>query len=194
MLAASDAAAVSPQRALLNQYCVTCHNERVKTAGLVLDKADVDHVAADPALWEKVVYKLRAQAMPPVKNPRPDQATYDGFRIWLENELDKAGSAHPNPGTTVSYHRMNRTQYQNAIRDVLNVNIDATSFLPEDPKLYGFDNIGGAIKMSTDLLETYITAAHRISEAALGIYRGPQQETYELQWNINQNERIIRQA
>ena len=189
--AAPTAAAVSPQRALVNKYCVTCHNDTMKTAGLVLDKADVDHVAADPALWEKVVYKLRAQAMPPVKMPRPDQATYDGFRIWLENELDKAGAAHPNPGTTVSYHRLNRTEYQNAIRDLLNVNIDTSSFLPEDATIFGFDNIGGAIKMSTDLLETYMRAAQRISEAALGISRGPQQETYELQWDVNQDDRSM---
>jgi hypothetical protein len=188
---APTSAAVSPQRALLNQYCVTCHNDKLKTAGLVLDKADVDHVGADPALWEKVVYKLRAQSMPPVKLPRPDQGTYDGFRIWLENELDKAGAAHPNPGTTVSYHRLNRTQYQNAIRDILNVNIDATSFLPEDATIFGFDNIGGAIKMSTDLLETYLKAAQRIGDAALGISKGPQQETYELQWDVNQDDRAM---
>ena len=189
--AAAAAAAVSPQRALVNKYCVTCHNDTMKTAGLALDKADVDHVAADPDLWEKVVYKLRAQAMPPVKMPRPDQATYDGFRIWLENELDKAGAAHPNPGTTVSYHRLNRTEYQNAIRDLLNVNIDTTSFLPEDATIFGFDNIGGAIKMSTDLLDTYMRASQRISEAALGISRGPQQETYELQWDVNQDDRTM---
>jgi len=189
--AAAATVGVSPQRALVNKYCVTCHNDTMKTAGIVLDKADVDHVAADPALWEKVVYKLRAQAMPPVKMPRPDQATYDGFRIWLENELDKSGAAHPNPGTTVSYHRLNRTEYQNAIRDLLNVNIDTTSFLPEDATIFGFDNIGGAIKMSTDLLDTYMRASQRISEAALGISRGPQQETYELQWDVNQDDRTM---
>jgi len=189
--AAAATAGVSPQRALVNKYCVTCHNDTAKTAGIVLDKADVDHVAADPALWEKVVYKLRAQAMPPVKMPRPDQATYDGFRSWLENELNQAGAAHPNPGTTVSYHRLNRTEYQNAIRDLLNVNIDTTSFLPEDATIFGFDNIGGAIKMSTDLLDTYMRASQRISEAALGISRGPQQETYELQWDVNQDDRSM---
>ena len=189
--AAAAAPTVSPQHALVNKYCVSCHNDTMKTAGIALDKADVDHVAADPALWEKVVYKLRAQAMPPVKMPRPDQATYDGFRIWLENELDKAGAAHPNPGTTVSYHRLNRTQYQNAIRDLLNVNIDTTSFLPEDATIFGFDNIGGAIKMSTDLLDTYMRASQRISEAALGISRGPRQETYDLQWDVNQDDRSM---
>jgi len=188
---APAAAAISPQRALVNQYCVSCHNDKLKTGGVVLDKADVDHVGIDPVLWEKVVFKLRAQSMPPVKAPRPDQATYDGFRIWLENELDKSGAANPNPGTTVSYHRLNRAQYQNAIRDLLDVHIDATTFLPEDEKIFGFDNMGGAIKMSTDLLDTYLKAAQRISDAALGLSNRPRQETYELQWDVNQDDRTL---
>jgi hypothetical protein len=191
---APAAAAVSQQRALLNQYCVTCHNDRLKTANVSLAAADVDHVAVDPALWEKVVGKLRAQSMPPVKRPRPDQATYDGFRVWLENELDKAGAAHPNAGTTASYHRLNRTEYQNAVRDLLGVNIDATRFLPEDVKLFGFDNIGGSIDMSTGLLEAYIGAARSVSNAALGIYRGPQSDTYDLQWDVNQDDRMLGHA
>jgi len=188
---APAAAAISPQRALVNQYCVSCHNDKLKTGGVVLDKADVDHVGVDPVLWEKVVFKLRAQSMPPVKAPRPDQATYDAFRIWLENELDKSGAANPNPGTTVSYHRLNRAQYQNAIRDLLDVDIDATAFLPEDEKIFGFDNMGGAIKMSTDLLDTYLKAAQRISDAALGLSNRPRQETYELQWDVNQDDRTM---
>src|SRR5437016_5933335 len=104
----------SPQRALLDQYCVTCHNERLKTAGVMFDKLDVQHVGQDAETWEKAVQQLRARSMPPVGRPRPDKTTYDGFRIWLENELDKSGAANPNPGTTVSYHRLNRAEYQNA--------------------------------------------------------------------------------
>src|SRR5262249_10545077 len=113
------ATASSPQRALLDQYCVGCHNERLKTARVLFVKIDVQHVGTDPETWEKAVQQLRARSMPPVGRPRPDKSTYDGFRIWLENELDKAAVAKPNPGTTVSYHRLNRAEYQNAIRDLL---------------------------------------------------------------------------
>src|SRR5262245_6370982 len=179
----------SPQRALLDQYCVTCHNERLKTADLMLDKMDVDHAARDPATWERVVQQLRARAMPPVGRPRPDKSTYDGFRVWLENELDKNAAANPNAGTTVSFHRLNRAEYQNAIRDLLAVEIDATTFLPEDPKSNGFDNMGGAIKMSPDLLETYMKAAMKISREATGVSVTPQLTTYKLEDDESQDDR-----
>ena len=179
----------SPQRALLDQYCVTCHNERLKTADLTLDKMDVDHVAKDAATWERVVQQLRARAMPPVGRPRPEKSTYDGFRIWLENELDKNAAANPNAGTTVSFHRLNRAEYQNAIRDLLAVEIDATTFLPEDPKSNGFDNMGGAIKMSPDLLETYMKAAMKISREATGVSVTPQLTTYKLEDDESQDDR-----
>src|SRR5262245_7645829 len=183
------AAVSSPQRALLDQYCVGCHSERVKTAGVMFDKADVQHVGTDPETWEKAVQQLRARSMPPVGRPRPDKATYDGFRIWLENELDKAAVAKPNPGTTVSYHRLNRAEYQNAIRDLLSVDVDATAFLPEDPASFGFDNMGGAIKMSPDLLETYMKAAMKISRDAIGVTTAPQQTTYKLEDDQAQDDR-----
>jgi Protein of unknown function (DUF1592)/Protein of unknown function (DUF1588)/Protein of unknown function (DUF1585)/Protein of unknown function (DUF1587)/Protein of unknown function (DUF1595) len=186
---APPAVASSPQRALLDQYCVTCHNDRFKTAGITLDKMDVDHVATDAALWERVVQQLRARAMPPIGRPRPDKSAYDGFRIWLENELDKAGAADPNAGTTVSYHRLNRAAYQNAIRDLLAIEIDATAFLPEDPKSNGFDNMGGAIKMSPDLLETYMKAAMKISREAVGVSVAPQLTTYKLEDDESQDDR-----
>src|SRR5947207_370864 len=147
-------AASSPQRALLDQYCVGCHNDAIKTAGIILDKADVQHVGTDPATWERVVQKLRAHQMPPAGRPRPDKNTYEAFRVWLENELDKAAVVNSNPGTTVSYHRLNRLEYQNAVKNLLDVDVDASAFLPEDPASFGFDNIGGAIKMSPDLMET----------------------------------------
>ena len=150
------ASASSPQRAFLDKYCVTCHNDRAKTAGIAFDKMDIQKVGADPATWERAVLKLRAHAMPPAGRPRPDKDTYEGFRIWLENELDKSFAASPNPGTTATYHRLNRAEYQNAIRDLLGVDIDASDFLPEDPASFGFDNIGGAIMMSPDLLDTYM--------------------------------------
>jgi uncharacterized protein DUF1592/uncharacterized protein DUF1588/uncharacterized protein DUF1587/uncharacterized protein DUF1585/uncharacterized protein DUF1595 len=186
---ATPAATKSPQRALLDQYCVTCHNERLKTADLTLDKMDVDHVTKDAATWERVVQQLRARAMPPVGRPRPEKSTYDGFRVWLENELDKNAAANPNAGTTVSFHRLNRAEYQNAIRDLLAVEIDATTFLPEDPKSNGFDNMGGAIKMSPDLLETYMKAAMKISREATGVSVTPQLTTYKLEDDESQDDR-----
>jgi hypothetical protein len=185
----APAVATSPQRALLDQFCVTCHNDRLKTAGITLDKMDVDHVAIDAATWERVVQQLRVRAMPPIGRPRPDRTTYDGFRIWLENELDKAGAADPNAGTTVGYHRLNRAEYQNAIRDLLAIDIDATRFLPEDPKSNGFDNMGGAIKMSPDLLETYMKAAMKISREAIGVSVTPQLTTYKLEDDQSQDDR-----
>ncbi len=186
---ASPLVTKSPQRALLDQYCVTCHNERLKTADLTFDKMDVDHVIKDAATWERVVQQLRARAMPPVGRLRPDKSTYDGFRAWLENELDKNAAANPNAGTTVSFHRLNRAEYQNAIKDLLAVEIDATTFLPEDPRSNGFDNMGGAIKMSPDLLETYMKAAMKISRAATGVAVTPQLTTYKLEDDESQDDR-----
>jgi cytochrome c553 len=187
--AAATPAAASPQRALLDQYCVGCHNERLKTADVMFDKLDLQHVAANADIWEKAVQQLRARSMPPVGRPRPDKAAYDGFRIWLENELDKAAAANPNPGTTVSYHRLNRAEYQNAIRDLLAVDVDATAFLPEDPASFGFDNMGGAIKMSPDLLDTYLKAAMKISKDAIGVTASPQLTTYKLEDDQSQDDR-----
>jgi mono/diheme cytochrome c family protein len=158
----------SPQRALLNRYCVTCHNQKLKTAGLTLDTMDVTNVSAGAEVWEKVVRKLRASAMPPVGRPRPDQATYDGFASWLETELDRAAAAKPNPGRTATFHRLNRTEYQNAVRDLLAVEIDAASLLPGDDAAFGFDNIGELLSVSPDLLDAYLSAASKISRLAIG--------------------------
>jgi hypothetical protein len=161
----------------------------MKTAELTLENLDVNHVATNAETWEKVVGQLRARAMPPVGRPRPDKNTYEGFRIWLENELDNAGIASPNPGTTVLYHRLNRLEYQNAIRDLLAVDLDTSAFLPEDPQLHGFDNMGGSIRMSPDLLDTYMKAAMRISRIALGMSVAPQMTNYDLEWDQAQDDR-----
>src|SRR5215510_12555728 len=113
----------SAQRALLDQYCVTCHNQQVKTAGLMLDKTDLNDIPGGAATWEKVVMKLRAGMMPPLGRPKPDQASIDAMVSLLESGLDKASAAHPEPGRA-SLHRLNRTEYGNAIRDLLNLEID----------------------------------------------------------------------
>ena len=158
---------VSAQRKLLDQYCVTCHNQRVKTADLMLDKMDVDHPSESAEVWEKVVRKLRGGMMPPQGMPFPDKPTTDGFISWLETSLDRAAAAQPNPGRS-SLHRLNRSEYANAIRDLLALNIDVTALLPADDEANGFDNIADVLKVSPSLLEQYLTASRQISSLAVG--------------------------
>src|SRR5262245_10184618 len=121
------ATAISPQRALLNRYCVTCHNDRLKTAGLMLDKLDVEKVNQDAPTWEKVIRKLRTGAMPPAGLPRPSDADKNTFAAYLENQIDRSAEGKPNPGRPVAVHRLNRAEYTNAIRDLLALDIDAES-------------------------------------------------------------------
>ena len=156
------------QRALLDRYCVACHNERLRTADLTLDTHDVTRIADAPDIWETVARKLRAGAMPPLPRTRPDAATYDRFVGWLEAELDRAAAAHPNPGRTEAFHRLNRTEYHHAVRDLLDLEIDVTELLPADGASYGFDNIAGVLGVSPTLLERYLAAARKISRVAVG--------------------------
>ncbi len=162
--------APSPQtpRALLNQYCVTCHNARLRTAGLALDTADVEHVGADAALWEKVAAKLNANAMPPAGRPRPSDEVRRAFITSLETQLDLAAAANPRYGRTATFHRLNRTEYQNAIRDLLALEIDATQWFPGDDAAYGFDNNAGVLTMSSTLLDGYLSAANKVSSLVVG--------------------------
>ena len=126
-------------RAVLNQYCVTCHNAKLKTANLMLDKTDLENVPAAAEVWEKVIRKLRTSAMPPAGMPRPAKAAYDSLATYLETSIDRAASAKPNPGTP-TIHRLNRTEYANTVRDLLAVDVDAETLLPRDDAGYGFDN------------------------------------------------------
>jgi mono/diheme cytochrome c family protein len=159
---------VTPARELVTKYCITCHNERLKTAGLLLDKADPDQVSNSADTWEKVVVQLRSRSMPPASMPRPDNATYDAVATWLESELDRAALARPNPGRPADLHRLNRTEYANAIRDLLNVEIDGTTMLPPDAQAYGFDTNADALSIEPALLDRYLTAAAKISRVAVG--------------------------
>lgn len=156
------------QQTLLERYCVGCHNEQLETGGLALDRHDVMQVAAEPAVWETVVRKLRAGAMPPVPRPRPDGVTYERFIQYLETELDRNALAEINPGRTEAFHRLNRTEYHNAVRDLLDLEIDVSALLPADGASYGFDNIAGVLGVSPTLLERYLAAARRISRIAVG--------------------------
>jgi mono/diheme cytochrome c family protein len=158
----------SPQRALLNRYCVGCHNQRTKSGNLSLDIADVDHIAAQPQVWEKVIRKLGAGMMPPVGLPRPDEAARDEFVAWLSTRLENAFDAHPNPGRTQTFHRLNRTEYRNAVRDLFSLDVEVTELLPADDSSYGFDNIAGVLKLSQSLMERYLSAARTIARIAVG--------------------------
>ena len=162
------AAAPGNHAALVQRYCVTCHNGRLRTAGLALDEVEVsaEHVVAHPELWEKVVRKLRSRTMPPVGRPRPAGAEYTAFASWLETTLDTAALAHPNPGRPL-LHRMNRTEYRNAVRDLLAVDADVSA-LPADDSTYGFDNIADALGVSPLLIESYVTTARKVSRLAVG--------------------------
>ena len=158
----------TPADALLAPYCVTCHNERLRTAGLALDSLDSSNVGSHPDVWEKVVRKLRGAVMPPVGRPRPAEAEYDRVASWLEAELDGAWAAAPDPGRTETFHRLNRAEYGNAVRDLLALDIDVDDFLQADDASYGFDNIAGVLRMSQSLMERYLAAARTISRMAVG--------------------------
>ena len=180
----------SAHQAVLNRYCITCHNEKLRTANLLLDKADIVNVAADAPVWEKVVRKLRAGAMPPEGMPRPDPATYNSFATYLETELDRASAANPNPGRT-AVHRLNRAEYANAIRDLLALEIEGGALLPPDESAYGFDNIAAVLSVSPLLLERYLTAARTISRRAIGDPDArPVFETYEVHKFLRQDDRM----
>ncbi len=170
---ATMAAAQSSPEATFTKYCVTCHNARLKTAGFVLDTADLRNVGAHAETWEKVVRKLRTEAMPPAGAPRPDRATYDSTAAYLETELDRAAAARPNPGNLPLLHRLTRTEYQNAIRDLLAVDalpkeMDYSLLLPADNASSGFDNISDLLFVSPTSMERYLDAAAKISRLAIG--------------------------
>jgi hypothetical protein len=157
----------TPDRAVLDRYCVTCHNSRTRTGGLALDTADVVRVAADAETWEKVVRKVRGRMMPPPGMPRPDEATYDALAVHLEGALDRAAAERPNPGRTETFRRLTRVEYQNAIRDILALDVDVSSLLPKDDASHGFDNVSNG-ELSPTLLERYLAAAQKVSRAAVG--------------------------
>ena len=173
-----DASGTAQVRAVLDRYCVSCHNGQLRTAGLLLDAMEVEQVGEHAEAWEKVVRKLRARAMPPAGRPRPDMATYGAVAEVLETALDRTAAADPNPGRTTT-HRLNRTEYANAIRDLLGLEVDGRALLPPDDADLGFDNMADILSMSPALLDRYLSAARKISRLALGDPSGePTTETY----------------
>jgi mono/diheme cytochrome c family protein len=187
-LPASAALALSEeqQQALLNQYCITCHNQKLKTGGLELDKLDLAHAGANAETWEKVVRKLRAGMMPPAGARRPDREALDALAAAVESALDRAASANPNPGRA-PLHRMNRLEYANAIRDLLAVQVDPATLLPADDSSNGFDNIADVLGVSPALLERYVSAAAKISRLAIGDPQtAPLDTTYTVKGDLTQ--------
>ena len=186
------ASGAESQRALLDRYCVTCHNQRLRTGGLALDALDLSRVGDAPAIWERVVLKLRGGMMPPAGRPRPDRQTYDGLRAWLEAELDRAAAARLEPGR-VPTHRLNRAEYANAVRDLLALEVDAAALLPADDTGHGFDNLAGTLALSPVLMERYLSAARRISRLAVGdpaIGPGFTSQVYAVPITMEQNDRM----
>jgi len=194
MRAAQVAPEASAVRAAVDRYCVTCHNSRATTPAtatdVVLDRADLSHVADDPALWERVVRKLRNGSMPPEGSPRPDRTTHDALLGFIESRLDRAAAERPNPGRP-AVHRLNRAEYANAIRDLLALEVDAAALLPPDDSADGFDNIADVLSLSPALLERYLSAAAKISALAVGSPKiTASSETYKVRGDMSQVEHL----
>ena len=186
--AATSAAPLDP--ALLNQYCVTCHNQRAKTAGLMLDTLDYQHIENDAATWEKVIRKIKTGMMPPAGARRPDRSALDAFANDIEKRLDLTAARNPNPGAP-ALHRLNRTEYANVIRDLLAVDVDVTALLPPDDATEGFDNIADALGTSPAFIQGYVSAAMKISRRAVGDRTLiPSQVTYSAPGGFSQERHI----
>jgi mono/diheme cytochrome c family protein len=186
---AAVASTAATQRALLDQYCVTCHNDRLKTSNLSLEKLDLATAGDHAEQWERVIRKLRAGVMPPPGIKRPPLAEYEALRDWLEAEIDHKAAAHINPGSVV-LHRLNRTEYANVVRDLLDLETDVTTLLPPDDSARGFDNVAGSLTISPTLLEAYTTAATRVARMAVGFWKTPTEATYLAPGDTSQNHHL----
>ena len=181
-------------RAMLDTYCVTCHNQRTRTAGLALDEVDAAAPHTTPEIWERVIARLRAESMPPPGRPRPDASTYHAVATALEAGIDRAWSAHPAPGRVNAVHRLNRTQYANAVRDLFALDplaFDVKSLLPGDDTADGsFDNFADVLTISTSNLERYLSAARQVTRLATGLPpANPRVETFEIPLHVVQDDR-----
>jgi mono/diheme cytochrome c family protein len=183
----------SSARAVLDQYCITCHNQRLRTAGLSLDPDTISatNPGANAEVWEKVISKLRAGSMPPPGRPRPDTATYRAVARSLENELDRAWAASPNPGRVSAVHRLNRAEYNNAIRDLFALDLDVKPLLPGDETADGsFDNFADVLSISTAHLERYLSVARQVTRLATGLAPAvPKLERFEIPLHVVQDDR-----
>jgi hypothetical protein len=188
--ASPDVPATASPREVVDRYCVSCHNQRLRTGGLALDGLDPTQVAAHAEEWEKVVRKLRMRVMPPVGARRPDEATYEALIALLETALDRSAASRPNPGGPLA-HRLNRAEYANAIRDLLTLDVDAAALLPPDDSAYGFDNVSDVLGVSPSLQERYLSAARKISALAIGDPEmAPRASTYRVRQDLSQNQHL----
>ena len=176
----------------MNQYCLACHNDVLRTANVSFQNIDLTDLSIHEGLPEKMLSQLRNRRMPPMEMPRPTDEIYDELVSWLETELDDLAAANPNPGRTDIFHRLNRAEYSNAVRDLLNIEVDVEEFLPaDDIDAYGFDNMADALTVSPALMERYLSAARKISRLAIGeTPLGPASETYEVPILLNQEDRM----
>jgi hypothetical protein len=186
---AGPTAAAEPAAALVQQYCTTCHNGRARVGGLSLDAVDIASPAAAPDVWERVIRRLATRSMPPHGSPRPDEAGYQRLAGWLEDELDRAHAATPDPGRS-PIRRLNRTEYANAVRDLLDLRVDAAALLPPDDAAFGFDNNADLLGMSPALIERYVAAADRVSALAVGAAASPGSQTYRVRQDRSQDQHI----
>jgi mono/diheme cytochrome c family protein len=191
---AAGAPTLAPAQAVFRQYCITCHNQKLRTAGLALDTLDATNPGVNASVWERVVEKLRAGAMPPPGRPRPDPATAHAVATWLETEIDRAWTAHPKPGRINAVHRLNRTEYNNAIRDLLALDrrsVNVRSLLPGDDTADGsFDNVADVLTISTAHLERYLSVARQVTRLATGLPpTSPTVETFEVPLHVVQDDR-----
>src|SRR5688572_10144857 len=179
-----------PSKQFLGPYCITCDKQRTKAGGVTVYALDVTNVGEHAAEWEKVVVKLRAGLMPPTGMPRPAAAVMESFTGSLESALDRVAAANPNPGRTEPFHRLNRAEYENAIRDLLGLEIDASSWLPTDEISYGFDNIAGVLKLSPLLTERYLNTAQKVARLALGTPAPPNGDLFRVPDQLDQDVRL----
>src|SRR3984885_9381240 len=176
--------AADPHWTLLNNYCEKCHNATDWTGGVAFDTMQPSGIPEDAKIWEAAVSKLRGRMMPPPGEKQPDQAAIDSFVSWMENHLDAAAAARPDPGY-LSLHRLNRTEYARAGKELLDLDVDPGALLPKDVKSDGFDNVSNVLKVSPTFLDQYISAARTVAAQAVGnphavkaiaTYRAPQRE------------------
>jgi mono/diheme cytochrome c family protein len=185
-------AASAAARATFDRYCVTCHNETTKSGGLAFDTLDLDGVGANASTWERIILKLRSETMPPAGRPRPDEATYRRTASWLESQVDRAAARNPDPGRTETFHRLNRAEYRNAIRDLLALDLDVSAMLPADNTFeHGFDNNADSLSISPDLSARYLSVARKLSRLAVGLPpTSAVFDTYKIHPNMLQDERL----
>lgn len=185
-----ESAPAAKHREFIDRYCATCHNERLKTGGMDLTRLDTSRLGAEPEVWEKVVRKLRTGVMPPSNMPQPPEADRAAIVMWLEASLDAVSAQKPNPGRTETLRRLNRTEYQNVIRDLLALDIDAPSLLPADESGHGFDNVTIG-DISATLLSRYIAAAQKISRTAVGgAPSSLQSDTFNVPADLTQEDQL----